>query len=92
RPNSHLAKIGAEQSAICPCGLAEETVEHFVFRCPQWKQHRAKLYQQTDTLRGNLSFFLGGKSIRDTRLWTPAMEAVHATIAYARATQRLDPK
>jgi hypothetical protein len=45
----------------------------------------------TDTRRGNLSFYLGGKAPSDPERWTPNMDAVRATVKYAIATGRLDP-
>jgi hypothetical protein len=40
--------------------------------------------------RGNLSFFLGGKSPSDKQQWTPNLEAVRASIRFAISTGRLD--
>jgi hypothetical protein len=48
------------------------------------------MLQCTDTLRGNISFYLGGKSPSDDEKWKPNMEAVPATIRFALATGRLD--
>jgi hypothetical protein len=45
---------------------------------------------QTDTRRGNLSFYLGGKAPSDPEKWTPNIDAVRATIKFAIATRRLD--
>jgi hypothetical protein len=50
------------------------------------------MLQQTETRRGNLSYFLGGKAKSDPKDWTPNMSAVYATIKYAIATGRLDRK
>ena len=50
------------------------------------------MINQTETRRGNLSFFLGGKSPSDPVKWTPDLEAVKSTIRYVKATGRLDPK
>ncbi|KAJ5492688.1 hypothetical protein N7539_001434 [Penicillium diatomitis] len=43
-----------------------------------------------NTHRGNLSFFLGGKSPSDSQQWIPNLEAVRASIRFAIATGRLD--
>ena len=43
RLNFYLAQIGAVPSAECECGQAEETVEHFLFRCQLWTRHRKQL-------------------------------------------------
>ena len=45
--------------------------------------------QQTDTRRGSLSFYLGGKAPTNPRQWTPNIDAVRATVKYAIATRRL---
>jgi hypothetical protein len=47
---------------------------------------------QTDTRRGNLSYYLGGKAPSDPETWAPNMEVVRATIKYAIATGRLNTK
>ncbi|KAI1839389.1 hypothetical protein JX266_014400, partial [Neoarthrinium moseri] len=89
RLNSYLFKIGATDIETCPCGHASETIKHFLFRCSLWTQHRTALFEQTDERQGDLSFFLGGKSRSDPDKWTPNLAAVKATIAYAKATGRL---
>jgi len=40
--------------------------------------------------RGNISFYLGGKTPMDDENWAPNMNAVRATIRFAIATGRLD--
>ena len=89
RLNGYLAKIGAAETGLCPCGRASETVKHFLFRCPLWTQYRVELYRQTDTRQGNLSFFIGGKARTDPDNWIPNQAAIRATIKYAKATGRL---
>ncbi|GKT68807.1 hypothetical protein ColTof4_01230 [Colletotrichum tofieldiae] len=92
RLNGYLHKIKAVPSGTCPCGQAEETVEHFLFRCTKWDQQRRELQQKTGQRTGNLPFHLGGKSRTDAHDWKPCMEAVQATIRYALATGRLDER
>jgi len=46
----------------------------------------------TETQRGNISFFLGGKALTDGPNWNPNMKAVQATIRFALATRRLENK
>jgi hypothetical protein len=53
-------------------------------------ERRTQMLAQTDTRRGNLSFYLSGKAPSDPETWTPNMEAVRATIKFAIATGRLD--
>jgi hypothetical protein len=90
RLNSYLHRIRAALTDQCACGKARETVDHFMFRCRQWNEHRAEMLQCTDIHRGNLPFFLGGKSPSDDKNWSPNMQAVRATIRFAMATGRLD--
>ena len=90
RLNGYLHRINAVTSALCACGEARESVEHFLFRCRQWTAHRTEMLQCTTTNRGNLSFYLGGKSPSDDENWKPNMEAVRATIRFAIATGRLN--
>jgi hypothetical protein len=90
RLNSYLCRINVADSDQCACGQARETVEHFLFRCRKWTSQRIALLQTSQTHRGNLSFFLGGKSPSDNQRWMPNLEAVRASIRFAIATGRLD--
>ncbi|KAJ5100792.1 hypothetical protein N7456_006844 [Penicillium angulare] len=90
RLNGYLYRINAADTDQCACGQAKETVEHFLFRCRKWSALRTELLQCTDTHRGNLSFYLGGKSPSDNEKWTPNLEAVRASIRFAIATGRLE--
>jgi ribonuclease HI len=92
RLNSYLDRIGAADSNLCVCGQANETVEHFLFRCSRWTAIREGMNQCTETKRGNLSFFLGGKTWSDPDQWQPCMKAVHAAIKFAITTGRLEPE
>ncbi|KAK2006469.1 hypothetical protein LZ32DRAFT_632939 [Colletotrichum eremochloae] len=67
------------RTGVCACGRATETTEQ-----------RALIIQRTDTPRGNLSFYLGGKAASDPNEWSPCMDAVWETIKFAIATGRLD--
>ncbi|KAJ3453787.1 hypothetical protein MRS44_018419 [Fusarium solani] len=86
RLNAYLFHIKAVPSDRCDCGQARETVEHFLFRGRKWTAYRTEMLQCTDTQRGNISFYLGGKSPSDDQKWTPNLEAVRATIRFALAT------
>jgi hypothetical protein len=90
RLNGYLYRINVAETDQCACGQARETVEHFLFRCRKWTSHRTEMLQCTHTHRGNMSFFLGGKSPSDDKNWTPNLEAVRASIRFAIATGRLD--
>jgi hypothetical protein len=90
RLNGYLHRIGVVESDQCACGQARKTVEHFLFNCSLWETHRERLLEQTETRRGSLSYYLGGKAPSGPRSWTPNMEAVRTTIKYAIATGRLE--
>ena len=90
RLNVYLHRINAAPTDQCECGQARETVDHFLFRCTRWAQHRTEMMQCTAIHRGNISFYLGGKLANDDKNWTPNMDAVRATIRYAVATGRFD--
>jgi len=92
RLNGFLNRIGVAESDICACGHASETVEHFLLRCARWTALREDMLQCSMTRRGSLSFYLGGKVPSDSKHWSPDMKAVRATIKYALATGRLEPK
>lgn len=67
RLNGYLHRLKAAQTDQCACGQAKETVEHFLFRRRKWTAHRTDMLQCTSTYRGNISFFLGGKSPSDNQ-------------------------
>lgn len=90
RLNDYLHRINAAPSALCSCGQARETVEHFLFTCVRWMEQRKVMLECTTTQRGNLSFYLGGKQRSDKTNWQPDMRAVRATIKFALATGRLN--
>lgn len=90
RLNGYLHRIGAAETDRCDCGTATETIKHFLFRCVKWEAHRTQMLRQTETRRGNLSFWLGGRGVSDPETWEPNMKAVRATIKYAIATGRLE--
>ena len=87
--NTYLHRIKAAPSDQYAYGQARETVEHFLFRCKQWDRYRTEMLQCMDVHRGNLSFYLGGKSPSDDKHWSPNIQAVRATIRFAIATGRL---
>lgn len=98
RLNGYLAKIGAVETYICECGREIESVDHFLFRCPQWLEQRQALFtlaRKADRW-GDLSFALGGWSSerkdRTLQNWRPSQEMVSATVKFAIATNRLSDK
>ncbi|KAM9874690.1 hypothetical protein VDGL01_11247 [Verticillium dahliae] len=90
RLNGYLHQIGVATTDQCPCGQAVETTEHFLFRCKKWTSQRTELLRCTETRRGSLSFYLGGKATTDGDDWKPNMDVVRATIRFALKTGRLD--
>jgi hypothetical protein len=95
RLNEYLYRIGASETDQCPCGQATESIKHFLFRCTRWNEQRRQLFRETNTRRGCLSYFLGGRSPSDRESdWAPNMSAVRATIKYVKATERFqaDPE
>jgi ribonuclease HI len=92
RLNNSLHRIKATPSRQCACGREAETVAHFLFRCTRWSTYRTEMFKCTETQRGNMSFFLGGKGPADGSKWTPNLKAVQAAIRFALATGRLDNK
>ena len=65
RLNGYLHRTGAAESDQHAYGQAKNIIKHFLFRCTMWITHRALMLQQTDTKRGSLSFYLGGKALSD---------------------------
>lgn len=95
RLNGYLAKIGAVETDICECGRKSESVDHFLFRSPQWLEQRQTLFNLARKANrwGDLSFALGAWSNekKDGMLldWKPSQEMVSATIKFAIATHWL---
>ncbi|KZL65390.1 transposon I [Colletotrichum tofieldiae] len=75
---------------MCACGQAAETIERFLLRCTKRTAFRSEMLQCTETQRGNISFYLGGKSISDDIKWKPNMQAIRATINFVLTPGRLD--
>ena len=96
RLNKYLAKINAVQSDQCKCGKGEESVDHFLFRCPRWSIYRREIRRLVGRRWGDTSYLLGGWSGEqkdgDVVKWKPANEMVTATINFAMATGRLEYK
>jgi hypothetical protein len=92
RLNDYLHQIGASETDQCAWSRVKETAKHFLFRCNKWDPQRVRLLQQTETRRGCLSFFLGGRARSEQENpWKPCISAVQATAQYAIATGRLNP-
>ena len=51
--NSHLYPIGLSNTKSCPCGFANESVEHFLLSCQKYDQARVTLFQRLSGLLEN---------------------------------------
>jgi hypothetical protein len=88
--NRYLHRIGAAEIDIYDCGQEEESVDHFLFRCPRWDEQRELMRNIDREMIGNLSFFLGGKTAEEGRKWRPNLVVVRAAIKFAISIGRLD--
>jgi len=66
--NESLYRIKAVPSGQCECKQARETVDHYLFSCRRWAMQRMEMLRCTNNRRGNISFFLGGKTQSDDAL------------------------
>lgn len=57
--NKYLHRIGREESPICPCGEAEETVQHFLLVCLNYKEERQELRRKVGAGGMKLEKLLG---------------------------------
>ena len=62
RLNKYLAKINAVESDQCKCGRGEESVDHFLFRCPRWSIFRGEIRRLAGRRWGDTPYLLGGWS------------------------------
>ena len=75
--NYHLHKYKPNLiSKTCPfCNVEDETINHFIGKCPQWAVLRGRFFN---------TFYASSSDIMDTM-------SIHKIIDFARATKRLDP-
>jgi hypothetical protein len=98
RLNSSLYRIKAVDSDQCAWCRRPETVRHFLTECTRWTLQRQQYLQATTERWTDVSFLLGGWTHERVdgalKKWKPNMEAVRATIRFAKATGRLklDPE
>lgn len=70
--HKYLARFHVIDSPTCACGLAHETVQHFLLICPQYDQERDRLRQKVgiqgirvdideEACKGNTGFHCGDK-------------------------------
>jgi hypothetical protein len=76
----------------------KETVQHFLFLCPKWRNERQDMKLAHGNRYWDMSYALGGYLIaeRDEKKidsekdkWQPDLNVVKATIKYATKTGRL---
>ena len=92
RLNGYLSRIKVVASPLCTCGVAEETVDHFFFRCSLWRSQRSSLRSLgIEAKWWDLSYFLGGYQVEDGPIdnWKPEKKAVAAAIRFAALTGHL---
>jgi hypothetical protein len=67
--NDTLACIGVEESAACICGARIESVFHFLFYCPKWRDEQSNLQKTMAEVDrwADLAYALGGWSGRKDR-------------------------
>ena len=75
--NYHLHKYKPNLiSKTCPfCNVEDETINHFIDKCPQWAVLRGRFFN---------TFYASSSDIMDTM-------SIHKIIDFARATKRLNP-
>ncbi|KAG9511564.1 hypothetical protein KCV07_g10085, partial [Aureobasidium melanogenum] len=97
RLNTYLRKINVTDTDKCECGI-KETVQHFLFLCPRWRNERQAMKSAHGNRYWDLSYALGGYSTTEREgkqvdgekdKWQPDLNAVKATIEYATRTGRL---
>jgi ribonuclease HI len=100
RLNTYLSKINVADTDRCECGMTE-TVPHFLFSCPRWRNERQAMKSAHGSRYWDVSYALGGYSTaeRDGKKvdgekdkWQPDLNAVKATIDYAIKTGRLQKR
>lgn len=90
RLNKYLFRISAAETEECECSEEAETREHFLFRCKRWDRQRRATWTPEWLQDPDISLCLGGKKATDNEKWTPDIDIVQKTIAFAAATGRLD--
>lgn len=62
RLSGYLGKIKASPTLVCPCGHEEESLDHYLFRCPRWQYFREDISRCAGHSCGDTSLLLGGRS------------------------------
>ena len=93
RLNHYLHRIKAAENELCEqCGRPE-TIHHFLYVCVRLTIERAELLQRAGIRGCDMLYILGGwfneRLDGPRRRWEADISAVKATIAFAKATGRL---
>jgi ribonuclease HI len=78
--NEFLHRINKADSPICPsCKLADETIRHVMYECPEYRQVRR---ERLDGL---------GRNSRDTQFLLSTKKGAEALTSYLKGTKRFEP-
>ena len=87
--NFSNSRYVANTDEACQCGTGVETAEHFLLRCPLYRQHRHSMVQSVELcskLEATEDVLLGGSGVcLDKEQWSGVVTAV---AKYVRATKR----
>jgi ribonuclease HI len=75
--NKYLHRFKKRDSPTCECGYGEETVEHFLLECPNYKEARKELRRKVGTRKMKVASLLGDA------------KTVELTMEYVKATKRM---
>ncbi|KAI0030057.1 hypothetical protein K488DRAFT_55016, partial [Vararia minispora EC-137] len=60
--NQHLYRIGSAETPLCPSCLGEEeTVQHFIYECPDYEDARHTLRRATGRAFYSMAYLLSDK-------------------------------
>ncbi|KAJ5569007.1 hypothetical protein N7450_011493 [Penicillium hetheringtonii] len=102
RLNRYLQRMGHLENNTCGCGTDSddgETVEHFLFHCPDWNQLRQEMKLRMGSRYGDTSYALGGRSrkvdldghpVDEAQSWKPNLSVVREVLRFVENTGRLD--
>ena len=51
--------MGKKDSAVCQCGMGEETVEHYLMECPKYRGPRRQLRNEVGIEKMNVAGLIG---------------------------------
>lgn len=97
RLRKYLYRQKLADSDQCECGQNEDSTEHLLLECPNWEAERRILRPKMDARWGDLSYMLGGWSLKGRRVrpwtaqkkWRPSVSTAKAAIKFVMATKKL---